>query len=513
MIDATPLLRLYTRYRGAALEREQAAAAQEFELRKLIDKALHTRFGREHRFDKIRNVADFQARVPLRSYEEFWETFWRPHFPILRDITWPGLVHYFAETSGTSTGRTKYIPVSAAMTAANRRAALDILVHHVRARPNSRILGGKTFILGGSTDLTRLAPGILSGDLSGIAAREVPFWARPRTFPPLGLAVERDWEKKVAILAQTSLAEDVRAISGTPTWILFFIERLMEQHPERPRQIQSFYPNLELIVHGGVGFAPYRNRFQELLQGSSVALREVYPASEGFVAIADGNSDGGLRPIVDNGLFYEFVPKEQIGSSNPARHWLQDAEIGQDYALVLSSNAGLWAYVLGDTVRLISRDPPRIAISGRLSYSLSAFGEHLTGEEVERAVSAAAQSIGLNVVDFTVAALMRARGDDVDAHLYVIEFIPRRPSEQEGSDFVAALDFALLAANADYAAHRQAGQLELPRIQVVHQGAFAAWMKQRGKIGGQHKVPRIMNDQVSFKELQAFAAEWSDAQS
>jgi hypothetical protein len=330
-------------------------------------------------------------------------------------------------------------------------------------------------------------------------------------FPPLGLATERDWEKKIAILAETSLAEDIRAISGTPTWLLFFFDRLMDRHPQRPRRIQSFYPNLELIVHGGVGFAPYRSRFQELLQESSAALREVYPASEGFVAIADAKSESGLRLILDNGLFYEFVPKGEIGSSNPARHWIQDAEIGQDYALVVSSNAGLWAYLLGDTVRLIERDPAHIIISGRLSYFLSAFGEHLTGEEVELAVIAAAQSIGLNVMDFTVAALMRARGDDVDAHLYVIEFIPRPPSERQHLTFVAALDSSLIAANADYAAHRQAGQLHLPRIQVTREGAFAAWMKQRGKLGGQHKVPRIMNDLTAFNELRAFAATWSDA--
>jgi hypothetical protein len=176
MIDATPFLRLYAHYRGATLKREHAAATQEFELRKLVSQALGTRFGREHGFDQIHSVADFQARVPLRSYEELWETYWKPNFPILRDVTWPGLIPYFAETSGTSTGRTKYIPVSAAMNASNRYAALDILVHHVRARPTNRILGGKTFILGGSTDLARLAPGVLSGDLSGIAAREVPFW-------------------------------------------------------------------------------------------------------------------------------------------------------------------------------------------------------------------------------------------------------------------------------------------------------------------------------------------------
>lgn len=493
------------------LKREHAAAAQEFELRKLINKALGTRFGREHRFGQIRSVADFQARVPLRSYEELWEAYWRPNFPILRDVTWPGLIPYFAETSGTSTGRTKYIPVSPAMNASNRHAALDILVHHVRARPTSRILGGKTFILGGSTDLARPLPGVLSGDLSGIAAREVPFWARSRIFPPLDLAMERDWEKKVAILAEASLAEDIRAISGTPTWLLFFFDRLMDRHPQRPRRIQSFYPNLELIVHGGVGLAPYRSRFQELLRESTATLREVYPASEGFVAIADGKSGSGLRLVVDNGLFYEFVPKGEIGSSNATRHWIQDAEIGRDYALVVSSNAGLWAYVVGDTVRLIERDPPHIVISGRLSYFLSAFGEHLTGEEVELAVSAAAQSIALNVVDFTVAALMRARGDDVDAHLYVIEFVPRPPSERQRSTFVAALDAALIAANADYAAHRQAGQIQLPRIQLTRDGAFAAWMKQRGKLGGQHKVPRIMNDLAAFKELQRFTAIKSDA--
>ena len=509
MIDATPLLRLYARFRRARLKREQPAAAQQAELLKLVAQARHTKFGREHGFDRIRSVADFQLRVPLRSYEDFWEAYWKATFPILKDMTWPGLIPYFALTSGTSTGRTKYIPVSHEMNASNRRAALDILVHHITACPASRVLGGKSFILGGSTDLERLAPGVRAGDLSSIAVREVPAWARSRTFPPLRLALEPDWAKKVAIFARLSLGEEIRSISGTPTWLMFFLDRLMDLRPEYLRRIQAFYPKLELIVHGGVGFAPYRHRFEELLEGSRAELREVYPASEGFVAIADVEAYAGLRMILDNGLFYEFVPREELGAQAPARHWIDNAEPGQDYALVLSSNAGLWAYVLGDTVRLAERYPPRLVVSGRISYFLSAFGEHLRGEEVEAAVTAAAQAAGLDVADFSVGTLVAARGDNLDAHLYLVEFVPSRPTEEQRLTFAASLDVALIKANSDYAAHRQAGQLAQPRIEVMRPGAFAAWMKSRGKLGGQHKVPRIVNDFAVFDELRRFAFAWT----
>lgn len=505
MIDATPLLRLYARRRLSRLARQDPSAVQAAQLLELVRRARRTAFGREHGFDEIRSVAEFQARVPLRRYEEFWEGYWRKPFPVLDDVTWPGRIPYFALTSGTSTGRTKYIPVSREMVASNRRAALDLLAHHLAARPESSILAGKSFMLGGSTDLNRLAPGVLAGDLSGIAARAVPFFVRPRVFPPLEFALEPNWERKIATIAPASLREDIRSISGTPSWLLFFFDVLMSLRPECPRRLAAFYPNLELVVHGGTSFAPYGRRFHELLEGSRAELREVYPASEGFVAIADRNEGMGLRMLLDNGLFYEFVPLEELDAPHPTRHWIADAEVGRNYALVLSSNAGAWSYLLGDTVRLVDRDPPRLLVAGRTSYFLSAFGEHLTGEELEGAVTAAAAAIGADVVDFSVGTLLVACGDDLDQHLYFVEFAPWPPDADALSTFASQIDGELVQANADYAEHRSAGQLAAPRVHAMLRGAFAEWMKKRGRLGGQNKVPRIITDQDLLDDLRHFA--------
>jgi GH3 auxin-responsive promoter len=501
MLDATPLLRVYARRRCAGLAVLDACQAQEGELLRLVRHAAATRFGRDHGFEAIRGVADFQRQVPLRRYEDFWRDYWQAAFPRLIDVSWPGVIPYFALSSGTTTGETKHIPVSPAMNASNRRAALDLLVFHVAARPASRILAGKNFMLGGSTDLVELAPGIRTGDLSGIAANEVPFWARPRYFPSRRDALLVNWEAKIDRLARLSLDEDIRSIGGTPSWLLLFFAKLAELRPDLPRHLASYYPNLQLLIHGAVNFAPYEQQFRELLAGSRAELREVYAASEGFIAAADCGSGEGLRLMVDNGLFYEFVPLGEIDAARPSRHWLAGIEPGVNYAVVLSSCAGLWAYVLGDTVKFVTRDPPRLLITGRLSYTLSAFGEHLIAEEIETAVAEAAAAVGSLVTDYSVGPLYPANPQARGRHLFVVEFAAGWPTSGIEA-FAGVLDAALSRLNADYRAHR-AG-MDPPRVLVVKPGFFAAWMKSRGKIGGQHKVPRVINDQTLLDGLQDF---------
>jgi len=507
MLDATPALRLYARRRRRALERLDPAAAQERQLLKLVRRASGTRFGQDHGFQKIASVSDFQAQVPLRRYEDFWEDYWKPAFPRLTDISWPGTVPYFAVTSGTTKGVTKYIPCSAAMTKSNIRASLDVLVHHITARPNTHLFAGRSFMLGGSTALVDEAPGVQSGDLSGIAAAEVPRWARSRYFPPSDLALIGDWEEKVAALAPASLAADIRSISGTPSWLLIFFDALHALRPEAPHRLASYYPNLELVIHGGVGFEPYRKQFEALLEGSHAELREVYPASEGFMAIADRGPGEGMRLNLDHGLFFEFIPVEELDAPNPTRHWIGDAEIGVNYAVALSTCAGVWSYIVGDTVRLVDRDPPRLLVTGRTSYMLSAFGEHLIGEEIEHAVASAAEAIGAMVDDFSVGALFPKKKGDLGGHLFVVEFSGEPPDTAMLERFAAAIDESLSAANEDYEAHRSGGfGLNAPRIHAVPHGSFAAWMKSRGKLGGQNKVPRIINDETLFANLRDFTS-------
>jgi len=397
MLAATPLVLLYSQWRGWHLNMQRPAETQERELLSLVRKAASTRFGRDHHFAFIRSVQDFQNRVPLRSYEDLWNRYWKAEFPELNDCTWPGTIPYFALTAGTTTGVTKYIPCSREMLDANFRAAGDILFHHLLNRPISRILGGKAFILGGSTDLREESPGIYSGDLSGIEANDIPWWLRPYTFPPRALALLADWKEKVDRLARLSLEEDIRAISGTPNWLLILFDKLAELRPERKPRLRNFYPELEMVVHGGVDFKPYAKRFTELLEGSRAELREVYPASEAFIAIADRGPGEGLRLIVDNGVFFEFVPAKELSTANPARHWLGNVEPGIEYAVVVSTCAGAWAYILGDTIRFLELDPPRILVTGRTSYVLSAFGEHLIGSEIEEAIAFAAGAINTHV--------------------------------------------------------------------------------------------------------------------
>ena len=394
------------------------------------------------------------------------------------------------------------------MNAANVRAALDILVHHLAARPDSRILAGRNFVLGGSTDLRELAPGVLAGDLSGIAAHQTPWWARPRYFPPRALETISDWEVKIDRLAETSVKEDIRSMSGTPSWMLLFFDRLAEHHPDRAHRLRSFYPHLELVVHGAVNFAPYRKRFAELLEGGRAETREVYAASEGFIAVADRGDGEGLRLVTDNGLFYEFVPLDELDTPNPTRHWLKDVETGVNYAVIVTSNAGLWSYVLGDTVRFVERAPPRLLITGRISYMLSAFGEHLIAEEIETAIAAAADAIGASVTDYSVGALMPQQSGDLGQHLYIVEFADSIPDGPALEAFAGTVDQSLSATNEDYEAHRAGGfGLKAPAIQAVRPGCFAAWMKSRGKLGGQHKVPRIITDSALLSSLRQFVAD------
>ena len=504
MIDFTPAFRLYARGRRRRLARQDAGAAQSRELARLVARAKSTRFGRDHGFHAVHSIADFQRQVPLRRYESMWADYWRGSFPRLIDISWPGTIPYFAVTSGTTSGTSKNIPVSHEMNFANTRAALDLLAHHLAAWPAGRPLGGKNFVLGGSSNLKTLAPGVEAGDLSGIAVARLPWWLRAFVFPPAHVARESDWEKKTDAIAALARNADIRVLGGTPAWLLLLFARQQELAGAKSGA-RALYPKLEMLVHGGVNFAPYRARFEEFLQGGA-ELREIYAASEGFIALQDQTPSDGLRLLVDNGLFFEFVAVDELEQANPIRHTLADAEIGVNYAIVLSSCAGVWAYVIGDTVRFVSLKPPRILVTGRTSYFMSAFGEHLIGEEIEDAVVAAAVEIGAAVTDFAMGARFPRQGSECGGHVYVVELTRSPPTGDERRRFAEALDRRLCARNDDYSHYRGDSRIAPPEILFVLQGTFAAWMKARGKLGGQNKVPRVINNARLLEQLLDFAA-------
>jgi len=508
-LDLNAPLRLYAALRGRMLDRQDPVAAQERTLRKLLRRARETRFGRDHDFASLRTVADFQRAVPLRGYEAFWDEYWSHGFPVLDDVTWPGRIPYFALSSGTTHDVTKYLPLSAKMNRANQFAAADVLVHHLRAHPRSRVFGGKNLILSGSTSMEELAPGIKAGDLSGIAADQIPRWARHLSYPPPDLAFLDDWEEKIKRLAPRALEADIRSINGTPSWLLIFFDTLHDLRPETSGRLVEYFPNLELLVHGGLDFAPYRHRFEMLLEGSHAETREVYAASEGFIAVADRGPGEGMRLLLDIGLFFEFVPVEELDDDNPTRHWVADAELGRNYAIVLSTNAGHWAYVVGDTVELVSKNPPRVLVTGRTAYTLSAFGEHLIGAEIEAAAARAAEDIGVELSDYSVGAVFPQAKGELGGHLWVVEFA-EAVSESVAARFGERLDAHLADENADYKAHRAEDYgMAPPRIRRVQPGTFAAWMKKRGRLGGQNKVPRVINDRDLFDDLLAFTADRS----
>ncbi|ESR26827.1 GH3 family domain-containing protein [Lutibaculum baratangense] len=500
MLDATPFLRLYARWRLTRLSRMDPVETQRRVLMSLLGKAKDTRFGRDHGFADIRSVEAYQAAVPLRRYEDFWDRYWQPVFPLIENATWPGRIPYLAVTSGTSSGRTKYIPVSREMARANSRAGIEMLVHHLANRPESRVLGGKNFMLGGAVDLKDEGHGVMSGDLSGIARREVPAWSRNYIFPDYEMARESDWERKMEAIGRASLSEPIRTIAGTPSWLLLFFERLEAMTGKR--RLVDFYPELELVSYGGLNFAPYAKVFGEWLEGSRAELREVYPASEGFIAVADRAPGQGMRMMLDNGLFFEFVPIEELDSEHPTRHWIGSVEAGREYAIALTSNAGVWSYLVGDTVRLVDLAPPRVLVTGRTSYFLSAFGEHLTGEEIDTSVLEAAGEAALEVNEYSVGARFPDADDARGRHVFVVEFRGEGPDDSRLRAFARALDGSLSRLNEDYEAHRQGDVgMAAPEILSVAPGTFADWMRSRGKLGGQNKVPRVINDPELLSSL------------
>ncbi len=491
--------------RAAQLDRMDAPAAQERTLRRLVRHAAGTRFGKGHGFDSIRTVADYQRRVPVRDYDALWDGYWKAAYPRLAGTTWPDFVPYYALSSGTTTGTTKYIPVTRDMVRSNQKAAFTTTALFRHAHPRAELFTGKFFFLGGSTDLRKQDDGSLAGDLSGIAAKEVTDALRPYSFPPLDLALLGDWEQKLPLLAERAAREPITAVSGVPSWVKILFDQVKAVTGKRT--VADVWPTLRLVVHGGTSFGPYRDLFAREIGSDAVKFCEVYPCSEGFVATEDPRH-GLLRLVPDHGLFFEFLPTSEFVDgkppADPTRHTLRTAEVGVQYAVVLTTCAGLWSYLLGDTITFESMTPPLLRFSGRTKFFLSAFGEHLIQEEVEAAVAAAAGGCGAAAVDFHVGPLFPTATQPVGRHLYLVEFAGPPPDLRR---FAGLIDADLTRRNEDYAAHR-VGDLTMlaPEVRAVPAGGFAAWMASRGRAGGQNKVPRMDN----AGRVTAQLAEWLD---
>ena len=474
---------------------------------KLLRRARETQFARDHSFSTIRTVEDFQAQVPLRRYDDFWQEYWGKSYPYLRDVTWPGSIPYFARTSGTSLGVSKNIPVSPDMLRSNERAAVRTLARHLADNQKSKILLGKILLLGGSTGLQSPAPGVHCGDLSGISSATYPLWARLLASPSREVARIPDWTARMEIILEDPKTRRVRAIAGQTTWLLAFLERALQATPGAGSKLEDAFPRLELMICGGMNFAPYQSRLTSLAGSGRIAVREVYVASEGFIAIGEGFPGSGMRPILDNGLFLEFVPLSELDSVSPRRFWLETVEPGVDYAIAVSSNAGLWAYLIGDVVRFAHSDLKSMMVVGRCDQMMSPFGEHVLEVQLTEALMRAGEAAGTPIKEYAAGPSFPSGPNEAGNHLYIVEFENGEPDEAARRLFLDTADAALKAANHDYGDLRMDGVLiKGPELLVARHGAFEAWMKRRGKLGGQNKIPRIILNPELLEDLRRHVA-------
>lgn len=508
MLNFTPPFRLFAKYRTSQINSLDPALTQQKQLFNLIRTAQDTQFGRDHDFQSINSVEEYQRRVPLRTYEDFWESYWKDTFPRVINKSWPGLISGYSWTSGTTTGKRKYVPYTPELAKSYSKAGIDLLVHHVMNRPKSKIFGGKSFMLGGCTKLAEESPGVQVSEISGFTAQNLPKWISPFFYPPKELSDITDWVERTVTLSKKIVDEDIRTAGGMPSWFLLFLEKFKDRYgSEEEGLITRIFPNLELFVHGGVNFDPYMAQYRRLTAGSHAEFREVYPASEAYIATADRGYKEGMRMVLDHNIFYEFVPVEEFGKPNPTRHWIKNVEKDVNYAIILSNCAGVWSYILGDTVRFVDTKYPRILVTGRTANALSAFGEHLINEELEKGIATASEAIGNNVVDYTVAPKVSTKPGEIGYHIYFVEFSASEPSKDQLKIFRDTLDATLLSLNDDYADHRTPGCGVLkPSVVSLKQGTFAKWMESRGKLGDQHKVARVLNADLTGS-LQSFITE------
>lgn len=486
------LLRGYALHRRRALEdvSRHAAAVQETTLLRLVARARDTVFGRAHEFNRIRSVADYQRQVPVREYLDF-RPLWQRALSGAHGLTWPGQTRHWVNTSGTTAGE-KLIPVTAEALASHRKGGWDAFLLAAERVGPEHLLGGPMLFLGGTSALKPVGRGCLVGDLSGLVVRRLPPGIRRRYSPGPTVAAIPDWETRLTAVAALAARQDLRLLCGMPSWVLILLERVASARQAAGRPIRNLgecWPNLKVFIHGGVAFAPYRRVFEESIDRPLDRL-EVYPASEGFVAVQTEATDG-LTLMLDYGIFYEFIPVEDLGRDRPRRHTVADVEIGRSYAIALTTPAGLWSYLLGDTVRFTARDPLRLEITGRVRHFVNAFGENVIVEEVERALVEASRRTDAEVVEFTVAPRYPTPIEARGGHDWLVEFrVPPRNREE----FTLALDETLMALNPDYRIKRSGDVgMTAPRLVEVPPGTFYRWMRDTGKLGDQHKLPRATN--------------------
>ena len=459
-------------------------------LQSLISTAEDTAFGRQHGFHEIKNYVQYKERVPVVSYEQFFPYIER----VMRgeqQVLWPSKIKWFAKSSGTTNAKSKFIPVSPeALDDCHYKGGKDLLSIYVNNYPDTKIFSGKNLAIGGSQQINQMDKNAnsYSGDVSAVLMKNLPFWAQFSRTPKLEIALMENWEEKIEKIAHATKDEDITTMAGVPTWTIFLLQRIMEI--KGAKNILEVWPNLELFIHGAVSFTPYRSLFKELIPSTGMHYLETYNATEGFFGIQDQKDATEMLVMLDYGIFYEFIPSEDFDSEHPKTLDLSEVEVGKNYAVVITTNAGLWRYKIGDTIKFTSTDPFRFVISGRTKHFINAFGEELIVENAEKGIAKACEETQALVDDFTAAPRYIGDGQK-GCHEWIIEF-KHPPADMD--QFKKVLDESLRAINTDYDAKRTKNiAVEAPVLHAVEPGTFYEWMKRRGKLGGQNKVPRLAN--------------------
>ncbi|MFN4233381.1 MAG: GH3 auxin-responsive promoter family protein [Bacteroidia bacterium] len=468
---------------------------QESVLQELIEGAKNTAFGKDHHFSEIKSYEDFKKHVPVRDYEAL-----SPYIQRIingeSDVLWKGTPIYFCKTSGTTSG-TKYIPISKESISNHIDSAKNALLCYIAETGNTQFVDGKMIFLQGSPKLDKKGK-IPTGRLSGIVAHHVPAYLQKNRMPSFATNCIEDWETKVEAIAKETMVEDMRLISGIPPWVQMYFEKLLELSGKK--NIKELFPQFSLFVYGGVNYEPYRNRMEQLI-GGKVDSIETYPASEGFIAFQNSQKEEGLLLILNKGIFYEFIPAEEYFNENPTRISLKDVELGKNYALIMNTNAGLWGYSIGDTVKFVSKNPYKIIVSGRIKHFTSAFGEHVIAEEVEYAMKNALSKFGGEIIDFHVAPQVNPPEGGLPYHEWLIEFA-QKPTDM--NTFAEELDKSMQQKNIYYRDLITGNILRPLKITCLKKEAFIQYMKSQGKLGGQNKTPRLANDRKMADALSMF---------
>ena len=474
--------------------RKNAIEYQEKLLFSLIKKAENTRFGKEHLFSEIKEIQDFQNRVPVANYEQL-----KYYIDRIKngekDILWTSLPKYFAKTSGTTSG-SKYIPISKEGMPYQIAAAQSALFHYVVKKNNADFVNGKMIFLQGSPELEEIN-GIKTGRLSGIVAHHIPNYLQKNRLPSYETNCTEDWETKIDKIVEETENQNMTLISGIPPWLIMYFEKLIER---KGKKIKEIFPHLQLIVTGGVNYEPYREKMEYLL-GGDVDIIQTFPASEGFFAFQDDYTQEGLLLLTNNGIFYEFIPLEEFGKQNARRLTLKDIELNKDYALIITTNSGLWAYSIGDVVRFISKNPYRILVSGRTKHFTYAFGEHVSAFEVEESMKSTIEKHSAQITEFHLAPQVTPKNGELPYHEWLIEF-EKEPENLE--KFRKILDDEMRKRNVYYDDLISGNILQPLKITCLTKNAFRQYAKEVGKLGGQNKIPRLANDRKIAEVLEKF---------